>query len=377
MDPSRSEQGNDANHVASFGPGGLADRIAHLLRSVLRRALAEPPPPALPGANLEPGFRRRWLGFFLPAAFLALWLMNLAVGFNWETVGLDARIYYHGSAAWLAGQDPWATGALLNGRLFSYAGLPPTAMVLAPMTLLPEEAFVWLWLILSIVAAVVVIRVLRLPVVWVVYPPLLYGVIAANPHVVVLMLLVAGGTWGGALASVLKVVSIPPLVGERRWRALLLAAAATGVSVVLAPGLWSEFLHRAGAIQTTINSESGGGLSAWGTPLLFIPTVIALVVLARIDLRASAWLVVPALFPTTQYYYAMFALPVDPFLAATMAFPLPMVAPVMTIAYAAVRLGVVMWRRRGRRPQQRVPALGQSEDGRGATGTGGATATDL
>jgi hypothetical protein len=100
--------------------------------------------------------------------------------------------------------------------------------------------------------------------------------------------------------------------------------------------------------------------------LLFIPTVIALVVLARIDLRASAWLVVPALFPTTQYYYAMFALPVDPFLAATMAFPLPMVAPVMTIAYAVVRLGVVMWRHRGRGPQQRVP-----------TGTGDATTTGL
>ena len=347
----RSEKPRGGDRPNPFGGGGPATRISHLVRSLIGRLLAEPPPPVLPGANLEPGFRRRWLGFFLPAAFLALWLMNLAVGFNWETVGVDARIYYHGSAAWLAGQDPWATGALLNGHLFSYAGLPPTAIVLAPMTLLPEEAFVWLWLILSIV--------------WVAYPPLLYGVIAANPHVVVLMLLVAGGTWGGALASVLKVVAIPPLVGERRWRALLLAAAAMGVSVVLAPGLWSEFLHQAGAIQTTINSESGGGLSAWGKPLLFIPTVIALVVLARIDLRASAWLVVPALFPTTQYYYAMFALPVDPFLAATMAFPLPMVAPVMTIAYAVVRLGVVMWRRRGRGPQ-RVP-----------TGTGGATTTGL
>jgi hypothetical protein len=250
-------------------------------------------------------------------------------------------------------------------------------MVLAPMTLLPEEAFVWLWMILSLAAAIAVIRALRLPAIWVAYPPLLYGVIAANPHVVVLVLLVAGGTWGGALASVLKIVSIPPLVGERRWRALLLAAAATGVSVVLAPGLWSEFLHRAGTIQATINSESGGGLSAWGGLHLLIPTVIALVVLACIDLRASAWLAVPALFPTTQYYYAMFALPVDPFLAATMALPLPMVVPLMTIAYTAVRLGVVMWRRRGRGPQQRVPALGQSQGGRGATGTGGATTAGL
>jgi len=333
---------------------GITSRISSMGRGLVRHLQAAPPTPALPGDYMEPGFRRRWLGFFLPAAFLSLWLMNLAVGFNWEAVGIDARIYYHGSAAWLAGQDPWATGALLNGRVFSYAGLPPTAMVLAPLTLLPEEVFVWLWLILSAVAAFAVIRALRLPSIWVVYPPLLYGVMAANPHVVVLALLVAGGMWGGALASILKVVAIPPLVGERRWRALILFIAAAGASVVLAPGLWSEFIHQAGTIQTTINSESGGGLSAWGTPVLVAPTVISLVVLALIDLRAAAWLVVPALFPTTQYYYAMFALPVDPFLAATMAFPLPLVAPIMTIAYTAIRVGLVLWRRHERAPKPGV-----------------------
>jgi hypothetical protein len=351
--------------------------MSHLFRNGIRRLLTEPPPPPLPGANLEPGFRRRWLGFFLPAAFLSLWLMILAVGFNWEAVGLDARIYYHGSAAWLAGQDPWATGVLLNGRLFSYAGLPPTAMVLAPMTYLPEEAFVWLWLLMSLGAAFAVVRALRLPALWFAYPPLLYGVMSANPNVVVLALLVAAGTWGGALASVIKVVTIPPLVGERRWRALLLAAVAMGASVLLAPGLWSEFLHQAGAIQNTISAESGGGLSAWGRPLVLIPTVVALVVLARIDLRASAWLVVPALFPTTQYHYALFALPVDPFLAAGMAFPLPLVAPIMTIAYTVVRVGVVIWRRRRGAPQPDPLALGQPQDRRGATGTGGAPTSGL
>ena len=144
------------------------------------------------------------------------------------------------------------------------------------MTLLPEEAFLWLWLVLSVVAAIVVVRALRLPVIWVVYPPLLYGVIAANPHVVVLALLVVAGTWGGALASVIKIVAVPPLLGERRWRALLLAAAAIGASVVLFPGTWSSFLHQVGTVQDTINAESGGGLSAWGKPYLFIPTVLSL-----------------------------------------------------------------------------------------------------
>jgi hypothetical protein len=81
---------------------------------------------------------------------------------------------------------------------------------------------------------------------------------------------------GGTLASVIKVVAVPPLLGERRWRALLLAAAAIGASVVLFPGTWSSFLHQVGTVQDTINAESGGGLSAWGKPYLFIPTVLSL-----------------------------------------------------------------------------------------------------
>lgn len=320
----------------------------------IRAAFAEPRCQPLPGEHLEAGFRRRWLWFFLPLVFGLFWLLNFAVGFNWQAVGVDARIYYRGSAALLAGQNPWATAALLNGRPFSYAGLPPTAILLAPLTLMPEDAFVWLWLALSLAAAFAVTRALRLPFVWVIYPPLLFGVVAANPHVVMMALLVAGGTWGGGLASVLKIVAIPPLVGERRWRAVILSGAALGASVVLMPGLWSSFVHQAGAVQDTIHSESGGGLSAWGTPVVFVPTLIALGLLARFDMRAAGWLVVPALFPTTQYYYAMFALPVDPFLAAAMAFPIPLAPPLMTICYAAARLGAIAWRRsrRGSLPVQ-------------------------
>jgi hypothetical protein len=91
-----------------------------------------------------------------------------------------------------------------------------------------------------------------------------------------------------------------------------------------------------------------GTFSAWGKPLPFVATVLSLCVLARLDFRAAAWLVVPALFPTSQYYYAMFALPVDPLLAAAMAFPLPLVPPLLTIAYTAVRLGVAIHNRRFR-----------------------------
>jgi len=349
-------------------PGGLASRIADGTARLVRAALAEPPRPPLPGASLEPGFRRRWLWFFLPGAFIFFWLLNLALGFNWQIVGFDGHIYYHGSAAWLAGQNPWATGAVLNGFPFSYAGLPPTVILLSPLTLLGEQAFVWLWLGISFASAIVIVRALRLPILWVAYPPLLQGVLAANPHVLLLALLVAGGTWAGVLASVIKIVAIAPLVGERRWRALLLAAAALGLSVVLFPGLWSSFLDQAGAVQNIINAESRGGLSAWGRPYLLIPIVISLGVLALIDGRAAAWLVVPALFPTTQYYYAMFALPLDPFLAAAMAFPAQFVPPLVTIGYTAVRVGRVMWRRSGRTPRLTDP-IPSSQPGPGRDST--------
>lgn len=328
----------------------LRERARTLLNRIgprIRVAVAQRPSPPPPGSYLERGFRRRWLGFFLPAVFIFLWVLTFAVGFNWQVVGFDARIYYGGSAAWLSGQDPWATGALLNGRLFSYAGLPPTAILLVPLTFLPEEAAVWLLLALSLAAAVAVVRVLRLPLVWLAYPPLLYGVIAANPHVLVLALILAGRRWGGAVASVLKIVAIPPLIGERRWRELLVAAVLIGATAVAFPGSWSSFLDQAATIQNTITAESGGTLSAWGMPIPFAATLISLCVLAWVDIRAAAWLVVPALFPTTQYYYAMFALPVDPFLAAAMAFPLPLIPPLVTIAYAVIRIGLAV-RGRGR-----------------------------
>ena len=299
-----------------------------------------------PGAWMDQGARRRWLAFLLPATFAVFWLLNVAVGFETRTIGLDARIYYHGAAAWLAGENPWSTGAYLGDEFYSYAGLPPTTILLAPLTLIPEDVFVWLWLALSVGAAVVIVRALRYPLAWVIYPPLLYGVIAANPHVVVMGLVVAGGTWGGLLAAVLKVVAIPPLVGERRWRALGLAAIVFGAIILLAPGTWATFLREAGAVAGAIHEQSGGGVSAWDVPVVFVASLAALGVLAMVDLRAACWLVVPALFPTTQYYYAMFALPVGPFAAAAMAFPWPGAPTLVTIGYGVARLALELRRRR-------------------------------
>jgi hypothetical protein len=47
----------------------------------------------------------------------------------------------------------------------------------------------------------------------------------------------------------------------------------------------------------------------------------------------------------------MFALPLDPFLAAAMAFPAQFVPPLVTIGYVATRVGLVVWRRSGHTPR--------------------------
>lgn len=125
-----------------------------------------------------------------------------------------------------------------------------------------------------------------------------------------------------------------------------------------------SFLQQAGVVADAIHAESGGGASAWGQPVLFMATLVALGLLVLIDLRAACWLAVPALFPTTQYYYAMFALPVDPFAAAAMAFPWPGVPALVTIGYAIVRLVLEMRRRSGggRRVLRQDQDAGQQHD---------------
>ncbi|HEX8940923.1 MAG TPA: hypothetical protein VF763_12255 [Candidatus Limnocylindrales bacterium] len=318
-----------------------------------------PPTPNARGsfASLPAGLAWRLLNVYLPLGFLVFWGLNLLAGFAFESVGVDARIYYRGSAAWLSGSTPWAAATSLHGTLFTYAGLPPTTIALAPFTVLPEDVFVWFVVLSSAAAAVILIRALRLPLSWVAYPPLAYAVIAGNPQVMLVALVVAGGLVGGALAPVLKVYAFAPLVGERRWRAIALGAALFALSVVLAPGLWLSFFAQAGTMTESLRRESGaGGLSAWGTPLLMAATAVALVALARIDLAAAGWLVIPALWPATQYYAPVMSLPVDPLLASVMAIPIPGAVPVATVGYAAIRVYRHVHGARARAPEAERPS---------------------
>src|SRR3954447_11887786 len=132
-----------------------------------------------------------------------------------DAIGVDARIYYRGSAAWLAGASPWdavASYTVSYGtNYYHFAGLPTSVVLFAPATVLPEPVFVAAWVLLTAAAAVFIVRRLGLPAWWLLFPPLLEGTWSGNPGVVVMALIVAGHPVLGGIASLMKVYALVPL----------------------------------------------------------------------------------------------------------------------------------------------------------------------
>jgi hypothetical protein len=215
-------------------------------------------------------------------------------------VGIDARIYAHAASTWISGGDPWR--APVEGFLF--AAPPPTLLPFLPFALLGETLSAVLWVSGSLVAGILLIRRLGLPGWWILFPPLVNGILGGNPDVVLVALLVMGGTGGAVIATFLKIYALVPILGERRWRPLLVTGGALLVTVPLLP--WHTYLHDWDEIAATLGSQSllvGGYPTVW----LVVATAIAL---AGLGARSAGWLAVPALWPSFQPHYSMLALPV-------------------------------------------------------------------
>ena len=236
-------------------------------------------------------------------------------------LGQDIQIYYRAVQEWLAGGDPWSASVAVNPHaIFHYAGSPATTVLLAPSALFSEGQFTALWLVLSALSAVAIVRWLKLPIWWLLFPPTVEALYSGNPQLVVLMLLLAGagrsGVAADTIAVTLKVYAIVPLLAERRPRRIVYALGLTLATVVVAPWLWTEYLTQFGAISARLERESAGGFSAFYHPVLLVPTAIAIILLWRRDRKAAGWLAVPALWPSSEFHYSTFAQPVmTPFLA--------------------------------------------------------------
>ena len=178
------------------------------------------------------------------------------------------------------------------------------------------------------------LRRLGLPAWWILFPPLMEGIGAANPHVPAFALLVLGGPLiggavGRAIAVGLKLYAAAPILAERRWRAVLAALALLGLSVAIAPELWRSYVDRFAEISARLTDEAIGGVSAAlfldpginapavgealapivSIALYAIPGALIIVVALR-DVRAAGWISVPLLWPAAQYSNGSFIVPV-------------------------------------------------------------------
>jgi hypothetical protein len=251
-----------------------------------------------------------------------------ADGLFWP--GSDTRIYYRAAEAWLHGGDPWAA---------SYAGVafgapPPTLLAVAPFVPMGEGTTVVVWSVGLIVLAAIALWRVRLPLWWLLWPPVFEGLWVGSLDLAVIALLLIPGL--GVIAAVAKVFGAVPLAILGRWRPVVALA---GTVIVTAPFLpWGPYLDHGAAV---IAEQNPGGYSAWAvatpapTLLVVVAVALALVVLGR---RRSAWLAVPALWPYTQMHYSVLALPaITPVLAIAMSFRSPWTIAAAVIFEAVLR----------------------------------------
>lgn len=255
------------------------------------------------------------------------------------SVGVDATTYWNAAHRWLAGQDPYAN---LGGLAF--AAPPPTLAAIAPFSLLPLPAFIVLQLIASLGATAFLLRRLRLPFWYLLFPPLLEGLLVGNPNLVVVALLMVGSPFADGLAAFFKLYAIVPAAILGRVKSVIVIV---WLLVVTGPFLpWASYANHASELVTILNVQSHGGRSATAYPILIPLIIVALVVIGR---RRAAWLVVPALWPATQVHYSVLALPAtNRLVTAILALPVPG-APVAAVLAEGIR---VFWRRRQAGPNE-------------------------
>lgn len=237
----------------------------------------------------------------LPFVFYAIVTGSLCLYFltsTWDSPGADGSLYREAAAAWLSGVDPWSVGP----SAAHFSGSPSTILVFVPTALLPDAVWRPASFLLDIVLAILVLRRLRLGLWWLAYPPISIAIFLGQPGIVVLALLVLGGAW---LAPSIKMYGLLPLVVGRRWGAVLAALLFLACLVLVAPGLWLEWVRRLPELTGRLYAE----LHDSPDVLLSVTGAAALVVIWRLRPRVAPWLSIAALWPTWEYHNAIYSLP--------------------------------------------------------------------
>lgn len=228
--------------------------------------------------------------------------------------GGDAHAY------WMARGDLY--GDAVVGGPDAYLYSPAFAQALAPLQLLPWDAFHALWA--AVTAGALVLMLGPLAALAMAVPPVAQEVLTLNVHLLIALAIVAGFRYPWAWAFVLLTKVLPGIgllwfAVRGEWRNLAIALGATAaivaVSFALAPSLWFDW------IDVLLRSRAGtsGFLVPIALPVRLALAVVLVVWGARTDRR---WTVPVA---------ASFAL------------------PVMWIAGLAVMVGAVPLSRAGAR----------------------------
>ena len=243
-------------------------------------------------------------------------------------VGSHAVVYTDAAAALMSGGNPWDVGP----PMVRFSG-PPTMLVpFIPFVIVPESVVRVVWVAGMAALAVWVVRRLRLPAYWTVFPPITDAVVLGHVEVGILWLLVVGGPASG-LAALVKPYTAAALLAERRWTALLVAAVLFLATIPLLP--WGSFLGQAHLITGQLANQARGGVSVFGEPIL---VVVAVLCLGTLGPRRALWLSVPLLWPFAQFLYKVITVPqLSPVIAAFWAIPVPGFTLVGIVVDAAIR----------------------------------------
>ena len=260
--------------------------------------------------------------FVVVTARLAIPPLIVGLPYGW-----DAVVYTQAAREWLQGGNPWASGAYAIG----FAAPPPSFLPFVPFTPLPDQAVSVLWVGIALLSALYSIRRLALPVWWLLFPPVSLGIMTGSSALLVTALLLRGTALAGGLGVLTRIYAALPLLVLGRWRSLLVAGALLLATAPMPWGLYWDERARVGQLL-----EGTSDLSAASAPWLLPPAIVGLVLLGR--WRAS-WLIVPTLWPNTQLYYSVIALPVVgsmPLLALSIAVPVPGLIVVGILAEAVL-----------------------------------------
>jgi hypothetical protein len=247
--------------------------------------------------------------FFVVTMTMALPVVVVGLRLGW-----DAPVYTEAARAWLEGGNPW----IPHGYAFPFAGPPPSFLPFLPFVVVPPGVTSVAWVGIAAVSGVYSLRKLGLPLWWLLFPPVSLAIMAGSSALLVTALLVRGGVIANGLAVVTRIYAAIPLLILGKWRSLVVAA---GMLAVTLP-MWPQWFAEREQWQAAF-AGGAADLSAASMPWLIPFAILGLVLMGR---ERAAWLVVPVLWPDTQPYYAVIALPAlvrSPFVALSLALPIP------------------------------------------------------